>query len=130
MRRRVLLPPMPPNPTVAMFTVSLGAWKPRPSTCRGTMVKPAPAAAVVVRNVRLEMSLMESPRAQLRRAEEREQPANFLRGRATPVFRDLECFRILHGIASLRAVELAQLVSEPLRGAGEAPLESLADLRL
>ena len=62
MRRRVLLPPMPPNPTVAMFTVSLGAWKPRPSTCRGTMVKPAPAAAVVVRNVRLEMSLMESPR--------------------------------------------------------------------
>jgi hypothetical protein len=26
------------------------------------MVKPVPAAAVVVRNVRLEMSLMESPR--------------------------------------------------------------------
>src|SRR5687768_6100102 len=61
MSRRVLLPPMPPNPTVAMFTVSLGAWKPRPSTWRGTMVKPAPAAAVVVRNLRLEMSLMGSP---------------------------------------------------------------------
>jgi hypothetical protein len=51
---------MPPNPTVAMFTVSLGAWKPRPSTCRGRSVTPAPTA-VVVRNVRLEMSLMESP---------------------------------------------------------------------
>src|SRR5215208_4285056 len=61
MSRRVLLPPMPPNPTVAMFTVSLGAWNPRPSTCRGRMVRPAPAA-VVERNVRLEMSLMESPR--------------------------------------------------------------------
>src|SRR5688572_8375254 len=58
MSRRVLLPPMPPNPTVAMFTVSLGAWNPRPSTCRGRMVTPAPAA-VAVRNVRLEMSLMD-----------------------------------------------------------------------
>ncbi len=28
----VLLPPMPLMPTVAMFTRSLGAWKPRPST--------------------------------------------------------------------------------------------------
>src|SRR5215218_7043514 len=62
MSRRVLLPPMPPNPTVAMFTVSLGAWNPRPRTWRGRIVTPAPAAVVVLRNLRLEMSLMESPR--------------------------------------------------------------------
>ncbi len=44
----VLLLPMPLTPTVAMLTVSLGAWKPRPSTCRGTMTSPAPATAVRV----------------------------------------------------------------------------------
>jgi hypothetical protein len=45
---RVLFAPIPPIPMVAMFTVSLGAWKPRPSTVRGTMTSPAPAAAAVV----------------------------------------------------------------------------------
>ena len=44
----VLLAPMPLTPTVAMFRVSLGAWKPRPSTCRGTMTSPAPAAAAAL----------------------------------------------------------------------------------
>src|SRR5690606_23737082 len=58
--RRVLLPPMPPKPTVALLTVSLGAWNPLPSTCRGRMVTPAPAAAVG-RNVRLETWLSEPP---------------------------------------------------------------------
>ena len=46
---------MPPMPTVAMFTVSLGAWNPRPSTWRGTIVSPAPVAATVVTNFRREM---------------------------------------------------------------------------
>jgi hypothetical protein len=52
--------PMPPTPTPAMFSLSLGGVKPRPKTWRGTMVKAfavvvAPeiaAAAVVVRNLR------------------------------------------------------------------------------
>ena len=52
MRARALLPPMPPMPTMATFTVSLGAWRPRPSTWRGTMTTPAPAAAAVVTNER------------------------------------------------------------------------------
>ena len=44
--------PMPwANPTTATFTVSLGAWKPAPSTWRGTIVIPAAAAAVPM-NVR------------------------------------------------------------------------------
>ena len=51
MRLRVFDPPMPPMPTVAMLTVSLGAWKPRPSTCRGTIVTPAPAIAALRTNV-------------------------------------------------------------------------------
>src|SRR3954466_350786 len=71
MSRRVLLPPMPPNPTMAMFNVSLGAWNPRPSTCRGRMVTPAPTA-VVVRNVRLDMSLMKPPRKASRSRQVRE----------------------------------------------------------
>src|SRR5688572_19678004 len=58
MSARVLLPPMPPMPTVAMFTVSLGAWNPRPSTCRGTMVRAAPAPAAVLTNFRLVTSVM------------------------------------------------------------------------
>ena len=50
-----LLAPIP-KPTTAMFTVSLGAWIPWPSTCRGTMVIAAPAPATVLTNLRLEMS--------------------------------------------------------------------------
>ena len=50
---------MPPNPTVAMLTVLAGAWNPRQRTCRGRMIQLAPAVAVVVENLRLEMSLME-----------------------------------------------------------------------
>ncbi len=50
----VLLPPMPLMPTTAMFRRSLGAWKPRPSTDLGTIMKPAAAAAVVVTNSRRE----------------------------------------------------------------------------
>src|SRR6476620_895268 len=52
MRLRVLDPPMPPIPTVAILTVSLGAWNPLPSTWRGTIVGPAPVAATVVTNFR------------------------------------------------------------------------------
>src|SRR5262245_32883599 len=51
-RLRVLDPPMPPIPTVAILTVSLGAWNPLPSTWRGTIVRPAPVAATVVTNFR------------------------------------------------------------------------------
>jgi hypothetical protein len=43
---------MPPMPTIATLTVSLGAWNPLPSTCRGTMTTPAPAAAAVETNER------------------------------------------------------------------------------
>ena len=39
---RMLLRPMPPMPTQAMFRRSLGGVKPRPSTCLGTMAMPAP----------------------------------------------------------------------------------------
>src|SRR5258708_23063567 len=35
---------LPPHPMHAMLSLSEGAMKPRPSTCRGTMVKAAPAA--------------------------------------------------------------------------------------
>src|SRR5467141_2654414 len=38
------LRPMPPIPMQATLSLSLGATKPRPSTCRGTMVKAAAAA--------------------------------------------------------------------------------------
>src|SRR6476659_9227314 len=61
MRLRVFEPPMPPMPTVATLRVSLGAWKPRPSTWRGTIVRPAPVAATVVTNFRREMSVMIVP---------------------------------------------------------------------
>ena len=44
---RMLLWPMPPMPTQAMFSRSLGGVKPLPSTCRGTMVMPAPVIAAV-----------------------------------------------------------------------------------
>src|ERR1700693_2230274 len=51
--------PIPPTPTPAMLSVSLGGLKPRPRTCRGTIVKafavvvaPETAAAAAVRNLR------------------------------------------------------------------------------
>src|SRR5262245_41508649 len=44
---RMLLRPMPPMPTQAMLSRSLGGVKPRPSTCRGTMTIPAPVIAAV-----------------------------------------------------------------------------------
>ena len=50
----VLLPPMPLMPTVAMLTVSLGAWNPLTSTCRGTIIAAAVAPATVVTNWRLD----------------------------------------------------------------------------
>src|ERR1700756_3157039 len=51
-----LVRPMPPTPTPAMFSVSLGGVNPRPRTCRGTMAHAAPPAATSVRNVRREIS--------------------------------------------------------------------------
>src|SRR6266478_1396531 len=51
-----LLRPMPPTPTPAMFSVSLGGVNPRPRTCLGTMAHAAPPAATSVRNVRREIS--------------------------------------------------------------------------
>src|SRR4029079_1568003 len=55
MRLRVFEPPMPPIPTVATLTVSLGAWNPLPSTWRGTIVRPAPVAGTGVTHFRLVM---------------------------------------------------------------------------
>ena len=52
----VFVPPCPLIPTAATFTRSLGACMPRPSTWRGTIMNavPAPAAAAVVMNWRLD----------------------------------------------------------------------------
>src|SRR5712664_4075556 len=47
-----LLRPMPPTPTPAMFSLSLGGMNPRPRTCLGTMENAAPPAATFVRNLR------------------------------------------------------------------------------
>src|SRR5215204_1712145 len=47
-----LTAPMPLIPTTATFTRSLGAWKPRPRTWRGTIVRPAAVAATLVMNSR------------------------------------------------------------------------------
>src|SRR5271155_3775681 len=47
--------PMPPTPTPAMFSMSLGGTKPRPSTCRGTIMAAAALVAVVARNARREI---------------------------------------------------------------------------
>src|SRR5712692_1731254 len=47
-----LLRPMPPTPTPATFSLSLGGVNPRPSTCLGTMENAAPLAATFVRNLR------------------------------------------------------------------------------
>ena len=46
---------MPPTPTPAMFSRSLGGVNPLPSTWRGTIVKAAPVAAALVRNARREI---------------------------------------------------------------------------
>ena len=46
--------PRPPTPTTAMSRRSLGAWNPRPSTWRGTIVNPAVAMPTVERNRRRE----------------------------------------------------------------------------
>src|ERR1700704_3171451 len=51
-----LLRPMPPTPTPAMFSVSLGGVNPRPRTCLGTMAHAAPPAATLVRKERREIS--------------------------------------------------------------------------
>src|SRR2546429_90934 len=48
--------PMPPTPTLAMFSVSLGGVNPRPRTCLGTMAHAAPPAATSVRNLRRDIS--------------------------------------------------------------------------
>src|SRR5256885_14986455 len=48
--------PTPPTPMQALLSLSLGAVKPRPSTCRGTMVKATPAPTSPT-NWRLEMRL-------------------------------------------------------------------------
>src|ERR1700732_234287 len=49
--------PMPPTPTPAMLSLSLGGTKPRPSTWRGTMVTAA-ALAAFARNLRREIGLI------------------------------------------------------------------------
>src|SRR5436190_15192324 len=46
--------PMPPTPMQATLTVSLGARRPRPSTCRGTIANATPAPTSPT-NFRLEM---------------------------------------------------------------------------
>src|SRR6267378_3156273 len=51
-----LVRPMPPTPTAAMLSVSLGGVNPRPRTCLGTMAHAAPPAATLVRKVRREIS--------------------------------------------------------------------------
>src|SRR5271170_1651867 len=50
-----LVRPMPPTPTPATLSLSLGGTKPRPSTCRGTMVTAAAVVAALVRNERREI---------------------------------------------------------------------------
>src|ERR1700704_3057513 len=61
-RFTMLLRPWPPTPTAATFSLSLGAVKPRPSTCRGTMAKPADVAATRDTNLRLEiLAIVMSP---------------------------------------------------------------------
>src|SRR4029078_4686319 len=49
---RRLLWPMPPMPTAAMLSRSLGGVKPRPSTWRGTMSRAAPVMAALSMNCR------------------------------------------------------------------------------
>src|SRR5260370_38746132 len=49
--------PIPPTPTAAMFSVSLGGVNPRPRTLLGTMAHAAPPAAALARKTRREISL-------------------------------------------------------------------------
>src|SRR5258708_39615766 len=49
--------PIPPTPTAAMFSMSLGGVNPRPRTLLGTMAQAAPPAATSVRKVRREIGL-------------------------------------------------------------------------
>src|SRR6267154_4597950 len=79
-----LVRPMPPTPTPATFSVSLGGVNPRPRTCLGTIAHAALPAATLVRNVRREMSffllMIISPRqAALSRA-----PVPFVKGGFAP----------------------------------------------
>src|SRR5712692_8516734 len=48
--------PIPPMPTAAMFSMSLGGVNPRPRTLLGTMAHAAPPAATSVRKVRREIA--------------------------------------------------------------------------
>src|SRR5271154_6172365 len=50
--------PMPPTPTPAMFSVSLGGTKPRPSTYLGTIVTAAAVVAALGRNERGEIGFV------------------------------------------------------------------------
>src|SRR5216684_4397437 len=50
--------PIPPTPTAAMFSVSLGGVNPRPRTLLGTMAHAAPPAATSVRKVRREIAFL------------------------------------------------------------------------
>src|ERR1700690_1075116 len=52
-----LLRPMPPTPTQAMLSRSLGGTKPRPRTCLGTIVSAAPAMVAFSIKLRLDISL-------------------------------------------------------------------------
>src|SRR5260370_41657565 len=51
-----LVRPMPPTPTAAMLSVSLGGGNPRPRTVLGIMAQAAPPAATSVRKVRREIA--------------------------------------------------------------------------
>src|SRR5580693_4267453 len=52
-----LVRPMPPMPTPAMLSISLGGVNPRPRTCRVTMAIAAPPVATFVKNLRRDKSL-------------------------------------------------------------------------
>src|SRR5260370_15453200 len=51
-----LVRPMPPTPTAATLSVSLGGVNPRPRTFLGIMAQAAPPAATSVRKVRREIA--------------------------------------------------------------------------
>src|SRR4029077_12989433 len=101
-----LLRPWPPTPTAATFSVSLGAAKPLPSTCRGTIVKPAPVSAAVVTNRRRESgAILLSPFALT---------ANSLDDNDyTPKFKEQPMRRSLFGFAVL-AVAGTTLAAQPV----------------
>src|SRR2546422_6038381 len=140
---RPSLRPMPPTPMQATLSLSLGARKPRPSTCRGTMVKATPAPTSPT-NFRLEMRLRpmmrsssvgrhgrgraRAPRAKQRR--EQEQHHRGERGGQHPEPRPL-CEReagcaaedaVVHVAGQLRADEHAEAVGHQYEEAlGLAP---------